>query len=154
MKILKKLLDFFRSLSIINFVPRIEDLCNGSTPDSDSVCGGSNPSSSAIKHTQPYSWLGVLFCIDRLRTYQMQRSGGSLLDSARRNRHFDFIESLILCQEKSHTVRCGFLFTIKSCIFTHNRPDQEDRYISGAEAKRIAAFVGFSFCCLRFLVAF
>ena len=25
----------------------IEDLCNGSTPDSDSVCGGSNPSSSA-----------------------------------------------------------------------------------------------------------
>ena len=30
----------------------IEDLCNGSTPDSDSVCGGSNPSSSAKKdHT-------------------------------------------------------------------------------------------------------
>ena len=28
----------------------IEDLCNGSTPDSDSVCGGSNPSSSAIKN--------------------------------------------------------------------------------------------------------
>ena len=27
----------------------IEDLCNGSTPDSDSVCGGSNPSSSANK---------------------------------------------------------------------------------------------------------
>ena len=27
----------------------IEDLCNGSTPDSDSVCGGSNPSSSAKK---------------------------------------------------------------------------------------------------------
>ena len=27
----------------------IEDLCNGSTPDSDSVCGGSNPSSSAMK---------------------------------------------------------------------------------------------------------
>ena len=25
----------------------IEDLCNGSTPDSDSVCGGSNPSSPA-----------------------------------------------------------------------------------------------------------
>ena len=30
-------------------VPAIEDLCNGSTPDSDSVCGGSNPSSSARK---------------------------------------------------------------------------------------------------------
>ena len=29
----------------------IEDLCNGSTPDSDSVCGGSNPSSSAIRFT-------------------------------------------------------------------------------------------------------
>ena len=27
----------------------IEDLCNGSTPDSDSVCGGSNPSSPAKK---------------------------------------------------------------------------------------------------------
>ena len=39
-------------------VPRIEDLCNGSTPDSDSVCGGSNPSSSAIRFTQdsPESW--------------------------------------------------------------------------------------------------
>ena len=32
-------------------VPAIEDLCNGSTPDSDSVCGGSNPSSSAIRFT-------------------------------------------------------------------------------------------------------
>ena len=30
---------------------QIEDLCNGSTPDSDSVCGGSNPSSSAIRFT-------------------------------------------------------------------------------------------------------
>ena len=30
---------------------KIEDLCNGSTPDSDSVCGGSNPSSSAKKHS-------------------------------------------------------------------------------------------------------
>ena len=39
-------------------VPAIEDLCNGSTPDSDSVCGGSNPSSSAIRFTQdsPESW--------------------------------------------------------------------------------------------------
>ena len=32
-------------------VPAIEDVCNGSTPDSDSVCGGSNPSSSANKKT-------------------------------------------------------------------------------------------------------
>ena len=26
---------------------RLADLCNGSTPDSDSVCEGSNPSSAA-----------------------------------------------------------------------------------------------------------
>ena len=31
---------------------RLEDLCNGSTPDSDSVCGGSNPSSSAKKEAR------------------------------------------------------------------------------------------------------
>ena len=34
----------------------IEDLCNGSTPDSDSVCGGSNPSSSAKKKRPPFGW--------------------------------------------------------------------------------------------------
>ena len=48
MKIWKKVLDFFWDVRIIKFVREIEDLCNGSTPDSDSVCGGSNPSSSAI----------------------------------------------------------------------------------------------------------
>ena len=42
------MLDFFKYLHIIK-PSQIEDLCNGSTPDSDSVCGGSNPSSSAIK---------------------------------------------------------------------------------------------------------
>ena len=41
-------------------VPAIEDLCNGSTPDSDSVCGGSNPSSSANKKTTPK---GVVFLL-------------------------------------------------------------------------------------------
>ena len=45
----KKVLDFFGKVLIIMTVLAIEDLCNGSTPDSDSVCGGSNPSSSAIK---------------------------------------------------------------------------------------------------------
>ena len=35
----------------------IEDLCNGSTPDSDSVCGGSNPSTTGKKETTP---LGVV----------------------------------------------------------------------------------------------
>ena len=47
MKIWKKVLDFFWDVRIIRLVREIEDLCNGSTPDSDSVCGGSNPSSSA-----------------------------------------------------------------------------------------------------------
>ena len=38
----------FPKIGYNNTVPnQIEDLCNGSTPDSDSVCGGSNPSSSA-----------------------------------------------------------------------------------------------------------
>ena len=41
------MLDFLRKVRIIINVLAIEDLCNGSTPDSDSVCGGSNPSSSA-----------------------------------------------------------------------------------------------------------
>ena len=48
-KILEKVLDFSERIDIIICVPSIEDLCNGSTPDSDSVCGGSNPSSSANK---------------------------------------------------------------------------------------------------------
>ena len=43
------MLDIFQKASIISNVPSLEDLCNGSTPDSDSVCGGSNPSSSATK---------------------------------------------------------------------------------------------------------
>ena len=38
---------------------RLEDLCNGSTPDSDSVCGGSNPSSSA--KTKSTTLLGGVF---------------------------------------------------------------------------------------------
>ena len=41
----------------------VEDLCNGSTPDSDSVCGGSNPSSSAKKKTTPF---GVVFLFTRI----------------------------------------------------------------------------------------
>ena len=45
----KIMLDIFQKASIISNVPSLEDLCNGSTPDSDSVCGGSNPSSSATK---------------------------------------------------------------------------------------------------------
>ena len=47
-RILKKLLDISKISVIILTVPcDTEDLCNGSTPDSDSVCGGSNPSSPA-----------------------------------------------------------------------------------------------------------
>ena len=37
------------SSPVVSTNNHIEDLCNGSTPDSDSVCGGSNPSSSAMK---------------------------------------------------------------------------------------------------------
>ncbi len=43
----------------------IEDLCNGSTPDSDSVCGGSNPSSSAIGNTQYLSKMLGIFLVFR-----------------------------------------------------------------------------------------
>ena len=67
MKIWKKVLDFFCDVRIIRFVREIEDLCNGSTPDSDSVCGGSNPSSSA-KNTQPHLWLGVFLLWVGIRT--------------------------------------------------------------------------------------
>ena len=59
-KFWKKVLDFFRRMRIIKFVREIEDLCNGSTPDSDSVCGGSNPSSSANKKSHPFGWLFLL----------------------------------------------------------------------------------------------
>ena len=55
-KILKSaeiMLDISEKLGIILMLS-IEDLCNGSTPDSDSVCGGSNPSSSA-KRLSRYS---------------------------------------------------------------------------------------------------
>ena len=49
-------------------VPAIEDLCNGSTPDSDSVCGGSNPSSSAKINTRYSSeYLVFLFLFDFFR---------------------------------------------------------------------------------------
>ena len=47
------MLDFSEILHIIKLF-QIEDLCNGSTPDSDSVCGGSNPSSSAKKKPTPF----------------------------------------------------------------------------------------------------
>ena len=57
----KKMLDFFRKVRIIMTVPAIEDLCNGSTPDSDSVCGGSNPSSSAKKSRYPIGYLLFYF---------------------------------------------------------------------------------------------
>ena len=55
------MLDFLRKVRIIINVLAIEDLCNGSTPDSDSVCGGSNPSSSAKKSRYPFGYLLFLF---------------------------------------------------------------------------------------------
>ena len=66
----KKLLDFFGRMGIIISVPVIEDLCNGSTPDSDSVCGGSNPSSSAIRITQNSSEFWGFFLL--FATFEVQ----------------------------------------------------------------------------------
>ena len=43
-------------IKCIMFMFHLEDLCNGSTPDSDSVCGGSNPSSSAKKYGYPFGY--------------------------------------------------------------------------------------------------
>ena len=73
------MLDFWRKMRIIR--TSIEDLCNGSTPDSDSVCGGSNPSSSAIRFTQdsPESW-GFVFCSPLLKFgfFQILKGGFSV----------------------------------------------------------------------------
>ena len=53
MKKAKKELDISKKADIIIYAfwrsGMIGDLCNGSTPDSDSVCGGSNPSSPATE---------------------------------------------------------------------------------------------------------
>ena len=57
--IFPRALDIHQELIIIFIISFIEDLCNGSTPDSDSVCGGSNPSSSA--NTKGTLW--GAFCI-------------------------------------------------------------------------------------------
>ena len=56
----------FRKIGYNRSVPQgdIEDLCNGSTPDSDSVCGGSNPSSSAIKTRYPSGYLVFILVWD------------------------------------------------------------------------------------------
>ena len=65
-------------------VPAIEDLCNGSTPDSDSVCGGSNPSSSAKKKATPFG-VAFLFAIGWGFENRIQAAGGSLDATARRS---------------------------------------------------------------------
>ena len=69
---------------------RIEDLCNGSTPDSDSVCGGSNPSSSANNKSHPNGWLLLLaedeIGVERaapVRTLVQKVSGGHFLARGR-----------------------------------------------------------------------
>ena len=76
--IFPRALDIHQELIIIYTISFIEDLCNGSTPDSDSVCGGSNPSSSA-KNQQAskeacwfllihYSLFTILFVKAKLKT--------------------------------------------------------------------------------------
>ncbi len=86
----KKLLDIFLLVRIIISVPAIEDLCNGSTPDSDSVCGGSNPSSSAKKKATPF---GVAFFLlldsGGIRTNLNARLRGSLARRVGARRHID-----------------------------------------------------------------
>ena len=63
LKNFKKVLDIFEKGCIISMLSTdIEDLCNGSTPDSDSVCGGSNPSSSA-KKTPTTTVVGVFLLL-------------------------------------------------------------------------------------------
>ena len=78
-------------------VPAIEDLCNGSTPDSDSVCGGSNPSSSAKKCRYPFGYLHFLLCgRGGIRTDLNARLRWSLAcRRSRRRQHHSLIETLI-----------------------------------------------------------
>ena len=47
---------------VIILLCSIEDLCNGSTPDSDSVCGGSNPSSSAKREPSEHGSSDCHYC--------------------------------------------------------------------------------------------
>ena len=78
------MLDFFEILHIIEAF-HIEDLCNGSTPDSDSVCGGSNPSSSAKKSPTAYA-VGDFLVLDSegIRTHlnaaRMSAAGDGLTE--------------------------------------------------------------------------
>ena len=94
----------------------IEDLCNGSTPDSDSVCGGSNPSSSAKKKTTPKG-CGFLFAVgwdsNNLNAARMSAAGEGLTEPL----HY-FIESLIqpMSRETGRGTTpkgCGFLFAVR-----------------------------------------
>ena len=78
---------------------QIEDLCNGSTPDSDSVCGGSNPSSSAKKKTTPFGVV-FLFAIGFGRDSNPSKCGAgmSAAGDGLTEPNLNEIESLILCQ--------------------------------------------------------
>ena len=112
----KSVLDFCVFLHIINPVRKsIEDLCNGSTPDSDSVCGGSNPSSSANKKTTPS---GVVFLLAKIgiRTHlNADVRWTSAATSSKTGGFFDFclIKSRQKCYRISHPLGAeswGFFF--------------------------------------------
>ena len=60
---------------------QIEDLCNGSTPDSDSVCGGSNPSSSA-KKADTHSGICFFYYRDRDLYPSKSKQSGGVFDRA------------------------------------------------------------------------
>ena len=116
-------------LRIIRSLP-IEDLCNGSTPDSDSVCGGSNPSSSAKKSRYPFGYLLFLFggIQTNLNAARMSAARDDLTE-----RNLDVIESLIFNPSyttssraiKPHDVHFFRLIGIK------RKPDVEKRQVLG-----------------------
>ena len=98
---------------------QIEDLCNGSTPDSDSVCGGSNPSSSAKKRLTAFA-VGRFFALEGFEPIQMRMSGGHPRPPVQKlvaSLLFAFgkkaIEFLIAKKEVLSNIRQDFLMNMK-----------------------------------------
>ena len=92
------MLDIFEKMHIITMF-QIEDLCNGSTPDSDSVCGGSNPSSSAKKAD---THLGICFfycCGGGCEALRQQHSSDFLFCCAGNTMYVKFLRLHISLQK-------------------------------------------------------
>ena len=96
----------------------IEDLCNGSTPDSDSVCGGSNPSSSAKKSPTAFAvgdflhgWnSNRLTAICRWHIAATSSKTGGFFDFCLQRQAKMSSNPSSSAKKKNHTIRCGFLF--------------------------------------------